>query len=428
MCVGAAARPLGDRQGRQAAIKQCHKGDEKRRACGRVRGESNPSQSIFHLGPGKRLVAKCATPHPISHLYPPHTHTCLTYLVLNAGLVQVVPADGAGVRADGPGPHGDRIPLFDYYRQFYVAFSRAMDLLVVFWSGDEANKVFRKVLYGLPELDETITNHLSNENMKVSKTLPRKPEYSLTGDIHVYDVCPRQYMFLNKFEYAPSLSAQFQFGTLVHRTIEDIHNHVLKRKEIPTVGQIDYYFERNSRGLQKHGRHPIAPIFIEMARKQVEDYVADSGDSLYDVLKAEVSVVVQKKDYVLTGVVDLIKGRDGQPELLDFKASRRAKGQEYIDKYRLQLALYAKMIETKLGIIPVRFNIYWTAEENASARVQELDINKSDLRAAEMHFEEVVGRIESGNFRVVKKPGRDTCRNCDFRFGCGSCSVIAGRV
>jgi len=264
--------------------------------------------------------------------------------------------------------------------------------------------------------------------MKVSKTLPRKPEYSLTGDIHVYDVCPRQYMFLNKFEYAPSLSAQFQFGTLVHRTIEDIHNHVLKRKEIPTVGQIDYYFERNSRGLQKHGRHPIAPIFIEMARKQVEDYVADSGDSLYDVLKAEVSVVVQKKDYVLTGVVDLIKGRDGQPELLDFKASRRAKGQEYIDKYRLQLALYAKMIETKLGIIPVRFNIYWTAEENASARVQELDINKSDLRAAEMHFEEVVGRIESGNFRVVKKPGRDTCRNCDFRFGCGSCSVIAGRV
>ena len=34
-------------------------------------------------------------------------------LILNAGLIQVVPADGACVGADGPGPHGHCIPLLD---------------------------------------------------------------------------------------------------------------------------------------------------------------------------------------------------------------------------------------------------------------------------------------------------------------------------
>jgi hypothetical protein len=37
----------------------------------------------------------------------------LTYLVLNAGFVQIVPADGACVSANGPGPHGYCIPLLD---------------------------------------------------------------------------------------------------------------------------------------------------------------------------------------------------------------------------------------------------------------------------------------------------------------------------
>lgn len=39
--------------------------------------------------------------------------TCRVGLVLYAWLVQVVAADGTGVSADGPGPHGHRVPLLD---------------------------------------------------------------------------------------------------------------------------------------------------------------------------------------------------------------------------------------------------------------------------------------------------------------------------
>jgi hypothetical protein len=41
------------------------------------------------------------------------TRTCWVGLVLYAWLVQVVPADGTCVGADGPRPHGHCIPLLD---------------------------------------------------------------------------------------------------------------------------------------------------------------------------------------------------------------------------------------------------------------------------------------------------------------------------
>jgi len=42
-----------------------------------------------------------------------HVLTCGVGLVLDAWLVQVVAADGAGVGTDGPRPHGHGVPLLD---------------------------------------------------------------------------------------------------------------------------------------------------------------------------------------------------------------------------------------------------------------------------------------------------------------------------
>ena len=38
---------------------------------------------------------------------------CWIRLVFYAGLIQVVSADGAGVCADGPGPHSHSVPFLD---------------------------------------------------------------------------------------------------------------------------------------------------------------------------------------------------------------------------------------------------------------------------------------------------------------------------
>ena len=54
-----------------------------------------------------------------------------------------------------------------------------------------------------------------------------KRAFSFTGDLKVYETCPRQYQFFREYDFTPSRSAVIFFGLLVHQTIEEIHRRVL---------------------------------------------------------------------------------------------------------------------------------------------------------------------------------------------------------
>ena len=59
--------------------------------------------------------------------------------------------------------------------------------------------------------------------------LPRP--YSYTGDYLLYKRCPRQYMLFRKYGFVPARSQMMFFGSLVHQTIEDLHNYLIAQKE-----------------------------------------------------------------------------------------------------------------------------------------------------------------------------------------------------
>lgn len=129
----------------------------------------------------------------------------------------------------------DRIPAFDMMRLFYVALSRAKNLLVIpHWSsqGNYVSEPLRSMLNSdaidrLPNLDfDTIPSaRLEKED------LPKN--YSYTGDFLNYQKCPRQYMIYTKYEFVPSRSQTMFFGSLVHQTLEDLHHHLIERKATP---------------------------------------------------------------------------------------------------------------------------------------------------------------------------------------------------
>ena len=54
--------------------------------------------------------------------------------------------------------------------------------------------------------------------------------YSYTADYLLYKRCPRQYMVFRKYGFVPARSQLMLFGSLVHQTIEDLHNHLLVEK------------------------------------------------------------------------------------------------------------------------------------------------------------------------------------------------------
>ena len=120
---------------------------------------------------------------------------------------------------------------FDAMRMFYVALSRAQNLTVVAHfkgRGQSTNEPFKTLLDDhfprIPQLDlATVPEFTSQEN-----DLPKM--YSYTADYLSYKKCPRQYMAFRKYNFVPSRAQTMFFGSLVHRTLEDLHHEIIRRR------------------------------------------------------------------------------------------------------------------------------------------------------------------------------------------------------
>jgi DNA helicase-2/ATP-dependent DNA helicase PcrA len=124
----------------------------------------------------------------------------------------------------------NRIVEFDIMRMFYVALSRAQNLLVVAnysAAGNSIHQHFRDLVADLPT-----TKQLNLKSLPVAEavenTVPKI--YSYTGDFLAYERCPRQYLMFRKFPFVPSRSQTMVFGSLVHRTLDDIHQHLISAR------------------------------------------------------------------------------------------------------------------------------------------------------------------------------------------------------
>ena len=115
-------------------------------------------------------------------------------------------------------------------RLFYVALSRAKNLLVIAHSKGRASAStpFQALLDAtfprIPELDSTPCPRPAS-----NRTTCRK-SYSYTADYLLYQKCPRQYMVFRKYGFVPSRSQTMLFGSLVHRTLDDLHQLLIARR------------------------------------------------------------------------------------------------------------------------------------------------------------------------------------------------------
>src|SRR5215510_12605004 len=116
----------------------------------------------------------------------------------------------------------NRITLFDRMRLHYVAFSRPEKVLVL-TSHHRPGGHFASIWQGLPQWPYVQKDLLAAQSFVLKDRLPVKRAFSFTGDLKVYETCPRQYEFFREYDFTPSRSAVIFFGLLVHQTIEEIH-------------------------------------------------------------------------------------------------------------------------------------------------------------------------------------------------------------
>ena len=312
-----------------------------------------------------------------------------------------------------------RITEFDRMRLHYVAFSRPQKMLVL-TAHESPKDYFAPIWQGLPQWPYVQKDLLASQRFELQQRMPVKRNYSFTGDLKIYETCPRQYQFFREYGFTPSRSAVIFFGLLVHQTIEEIHRIVLDGHLHSLNGAlIRELFERTFRFLCLSDVRPIGEAAKEAAFNQVMNYFNQNQNEMRRVIQTEVDVSLEKEGYILVGKVDLLLGGDGKLELLDFKTSPRPReSPSLVAAYERQLCTYAHILEQRHGRHVDRMLLYWTAEPRREDALMVVPYDPSRVDEAGRYFDRVVGLIQARAFSIEVPPEPGICKECDLRQLC----------
>lgn len=319
-----------------------------------------------------------------------------------------------------------RITQFDRMRLHYVAFSRPQKVLVL-TAHEQPKDHFNTIWQGLPQWPYVQQDLLAAQRFDLRERMPVKKSYSFTGDLKIYETCPRQYQFFRDYDFTPSRSAVIFFGLLVHQTIEEIHRIVLDGGfDTLNEARVRELFDRTFNFLIASDVRPIGDKARDAALRQVLNYFRQNQEEMRRVIQTEVDVSLEKDGYILVGKVDLLLGGDGKLELLDFKTSPRpTDSPELIAAYERQLCTYAHILERRHGRRVDRLLLYWTSEERKEDALMVLPYDAAKVQEAGRYFDGVVLRIQGRDFAVKQPPERAICKECDIRHLCHAEGVIS---
>ena len=124
----------------------------------------------------------------------------------------------------------DSMDTYDTMRMFYVALSRAKNLLVLSQFKGQGQTTYNPFRALIEQNDFESVKKLDVKTLPESEDnsdrLPRV--YTYTADYLPYNNCPRNYMVFHKYGFVPSRSQTMFFGSLVHQTVEDLQNFVME--------------------------------------------------------------------------------------------------------------------------------------------------------------------------------------------------------
>jgi DNA helicase-2/ATP-dependent DNA helicase PcrA len=317
-------------------------------------------------------------------------------------------------------PYADT-KYFDFWRLYYTAFSRAQDLLVLTCNEDKRTPsiYFREVYDDLADADGSEFD-LSEFEFKDVKDVNLKDTFSFTSHISVYETCSVQYKFYKELEFAPVRMNAMLFGMLVHQTIEDINRAALRQEEhLINPENIAGWFDTNYTSLSKSERTYLAEPQKNAALKQALRYAERQAGQWHTLKEAEVDVSLVKRDYIIEGKIDLIKGENDTVELVDFKSEKKPdmiKDKERLELYRRQLQVYAHLVEERTGQKVSKMHLYYTGEEGSVPTIS-YPYQQTAVDATIQAFDYTVHKILRKEFGH-RAQSQKTCVDCDFRFHC----------
>lgn len=314
----------------------------------------------------------------------------------------------------------EREETMDFYRIFYTGFSRAKNLL--FLTAEYRENKFPKSpsnfflnslerLREFPEENalEDLIKNLFIENIKSNE---KKKRYSYTGDIVLYSHCPIKYRFLKYIGFPSIHNSKEILGTLVHKTIDDVHQNILKGTFI-TEDFMKFRLRENYDFLKKKLNMKLSKEEASESKRQVFLYLSNNGEKLLSLHSSELPLSSLRKNYVVDGIIDMVlRGEDGV-SVVDFKTSEFPP-EKIPEVYKKQLFVYSYLLREN-GYSIKDLNLYYTADPDS--RFLTLPSDEKLEKEIMEEFDSVVKKIEGKEF-FSKTSSPHLCPQCQFRFYC----------
>lgn len=323
-----------------------------------------------------------------------------------------------------------KINYYDYFRDFYVAFTRAKNLLVLLpgLGKKGRNSQHYKITYNEDYYDlfsayPSIANcEFDNYKCDSNETKSILESYTYTKHIELYKKCPLRYKFYRELNFVEPSTINTFFGTLVHQTIEDINVAAIHYSQNPNFVEainrsIDSWFELNYESLSKCHNLMLSKDNKVEALKQVKDYIKFIGNrwsEIYDA-EAEVDYYFDEGQFIIKGATDLIRKKpNGNYEVIDFKTGKKPKTekQDYqVQLYQKQIELYAYLLKVAEGKNVDAVKLFYTGERQNPEIVY--DISDFNTKNFSNEINSIVTNIQKQNFNENAKD-KTACKWCPF--------------
>lgn len=278
-------------------------------------------------------------------------------------------------------------------RLFYVAMTRAQDILII----STTPRIRSRKVGHSPFIKELVREcELEWGCRRVEKCVERslREDEIMTVDfssLYTYKECPFRYMMIYHYGFVYPETQMQLYGKILHNCLEMLHRKMKEEKEVDIKEIV------KTCGTEK----------IEGVERQLEDYYRKNRDYIVEVIAVEEPFSIPKDDIIIKGRIDLIiKNRDGEIELIDFKA-REKSGIEYMGvDFQLRTYEYALSDKYKFD----KLTAYTIADNERTSFEPDPEYK------IKYEIEDMVDSIRMGKFEA-----KETyfCRFCIFQGICG---------
>jgi DNA helicase-2/ATP-dependent DNA helicase PcrA len=304
----------------------------------------------------------------------------------------------------------------DERRLFYVAMTRARDLLVV----TTHDRVATRVTGRSPYFVEIGGGQVQPSSARIPlpawtpepATSPADTPTFSFSELASYLGCPKAYRYRESFGFAPPAAKELGYGKSVHHVLRRIADSTRETARVPGPPELERILDAEF--YLPYADRPSQQVMRDHAKRLVEAYVDHFHDDLLRIWEVERSFELHLSAANVSGRADVIldhhDGRAGALALVDYK-TRPDSADDPVTE--LQLRTYATAARGE-GLDVRAAYVHQLGVPAHSARTA-VSIATRDTDAAIARVEEATQGIRARRFEAC--PGH-ACDRCDVRPVC----------